>query len=103
MGESKINILNLFKRKPKKEPFHYHMQDYQHWGNSIRWTDWPKMKVHGHLSRLPEVGDTLSCDFKSGETHQFKFTSIEYCNDPRDMFFASVKPIKTRAEKASCK
>lgn len=69
------------------------MEDHRGWGNSIAWTDWPKMKVHGHLYRKPEVGDILVCKFTSGAVHEFQFTDVEYCGNPRDMFFADVKHI----------
>lgn len=71
-----------------------HMQDHQGWGNAIHWSDWPKLNVHGHLAKLPEVGDFLTCDFQSGARHKFKFTEVKPCLDPRDMFFGTVEYVE---------
>jgi hypothetical protein len=101
-------LKNLFVKKPKKEAFNYHMQNHQSWGNAIYFSDWDKnraggfldqniIRVHGHLFRIPEVGDTLTCDChnridKSRKiTMKFEFIKVDRCNDPKDMFFAKVK------------
>lgn len=78
----------------KDEPHTYHMQNHQGWGNRISWTKWPSLKLNGHLGRIPNVGDMLTCDFKSGAKHQFKFISVDRCMDPSDMFFAEVEHVK---------
>lgn len=82
---------NFLKNKKIPRGETYHMQDYQSWGNAINWTNWPELKINGHLTRRPTIGDILTCDFVSGAKHEFQFIQVEYVNDPTDMFFAEVK------------
>ena len=88
-----IKKLMAFFNKEKEIPRGktYNMSDYRGWGNSISWTDWPKLQVHGHLSSIPDIGDVLTCEFKSGNIGEFQFVKVDRCRDPQDMFFASVK------------
>ena len=49
--------------------------------------------VHGWITPLPKVGDTLVSDFKKSYI-KFKFVEVNPCEDPRDMFFAKVEPLE---------
>jgi hypothetical protein len=72
------------------------------WGNSIAWSDatefetnWNEnsvFRVHGWQSKIPKVGQTLLGEFNTTWT-KFEFVEVERCGDPRDMFFAKVKPV----------
>ncbi|MDC0644026.1 hypothetical protein OAP32_00450 [Crocinitomicaceae bacterium] len=70
-----------------------HMQDHTSWGDVIHWSNWPELKVHGHMRPRIKPGDILTCDFVSGDKLEFQFTSVDYCLDPRDQFFGKVKYI----------
>jgi hypothetical protein len=59
------------------------------WGNSIQWFSYPE-RVNGWKTPMPQVGDILTCEMKSGNTGVWIFTSVEPCGDPADMFFAHV-------------
>lgn len=85
-----FRIVKLFERDISRGVT-YHMQDHQCWGDSIQWSEWPKLKVHGHLYKRPVKGDILTCDFETGTRLEFQFVYVEHCSDPRDMFFANVK------------
>lgn len=75
------------------------------WGNSIRW--WPdgmqfvdRPLAHGEVYRVmgfkrsrPKVGDTLLDEFENSWV-LFKFVEVKLCDDPKDMFFANVTPIR---------
>jgi hypothetical protein len=61
------------------------------YGHSIQWTNWPDMCIHGWMNPRPLRGDVVICKFQSGKILEFQITSVEYCNDPNDMFFAYVK------------
>ena len=66
------------------------MWDHNGWGNSIKWFDWEKRKVYGHMQRRPKVGDELRAEMQSGQIHRFIFTSVKLETNPRDMFFGFV-------------
>ena len=74
------------------------------WGNAIVWSDtdqfnkeWeeeePKFKCYGFKRKIPSVGNTLKGEFASSWI-VFEFVEVERCDDPVDMFFGKVKPIK---------
>ena len=72
------------------------------WGSRIEWFDITEFtnidaretfRCHGWKSPRPNVGDTLLAEFESSWI-TFEFVSVHYCDDPADMFFASVRPIK---------
>lgn len=85
-------------RKDIPRGYTYVMSEHRGWGNSIVWTNWPELRVHGWLSRIPEVGDVLVADFKSGTKCEFQVTSVRTVGDPADMFFADVKFLKYLVE-----
>lgn len=73
------------------------------WGNAIDWTGSEQFvkqplhpdsryRVYGFKSVEPKVGQTLKAEFNNSWL-VFEFVAIEPANDPRDMFFATVKPI----------
>ena len=69
------------------------MWDHNGWGNSVRWFDWDKRHVYGHLQNRPKVGDELRCEMESGQIARFLFTSVELQTNPNDMFFAYLTDI----------
>jgi len=76
------------------------------WGDSIIWypsnqfTDEPKSHytVMGHKTPRPKVRDLLDCHFQRTGWNQFIFTDVTYCENPPDMFFATVGFIKYEHE-----
>lgn len=94
-------MFDKFKNFFKKDVYvgkQYIMKQHTSWGNSIVWTNWPDMQVHGWLHNIPLEGDTLVAEFQSGKVLEFTFTKVRPCNDPRDMFFADVKFLKILQE-----
>lgn len=94
----------LFNReKPVKEPKVFNISGT--WGNAIQWSNtaqfdkWSektKLDVHGWKTRKPKIGDLLEAEFTDSDTGEvnvlhFKFTNIDHCYDPPDMFFAKVQ------------
>lgn len=73
------------------------------WGNSIEWgwsnqwggeiTEDTRFSVHGWKQKKPVVGQTLKAEMTESWM-LFEFTEIRPCDNPRDMFFATVKPIR---------
>lgn len=72
------------------------------WGDRIEWSTADQFigmehkttfRCHGWKHRRPRAGDTLKAEFHNSWI-TFEFTDVEYCRDPSDMFFATVKPIK---------
>lgn len=73
------------------------------WGDAIDWTDPSQFDVTplspdaryrcvGWKRCIPKVGQTASAEFMKSRL-VFEFVEVEPCGDPRDMFFATVKPI----------
>lgn len=69
------------------------MWEHAGWGDSIYFIEEMK-KVAGHLRDKPNKGDLLYCKMQSGKIGSFKVTNVRYMPDPRDQFFADVKPLK---------
>jgi len=63
------------------------------WGNRIAWTNWNSRQVHGWVLPRPREGDLLHWDMESGRTAVFRFTEVEHCRDPQDMFFGTVEDV----------
>lgn len=63
------------------------------WGDRIEWRDFEKGGVTGWKQRIPEVGDWLLCEMKSGRTGLYRFAEVEPCGDPHDMFFAEMEAV----------
>lgn len=71
----------------------YRMWEHNQWGNSISWLDCDNYKITG-FSKQPdkiEVGDYILSEMQSGKIARFVVKSIDYKNDPIDMFFGSVE------------
>jgi len=77
------------------------------WGNHISWwtNDWSEIdfnkdtvEVYGHMPVRPKKGQTILGHFHRSDI-LFKIVSIEYKNDPPDMFFAKVKAIDQQMKK----
>ena len=73
------------------------------WGNAIFWSGheqfdkYPldsdsRFDCHGWKMIHPEVGQTLKAEFVRSWM-VFEFVEVNPCANPRDMFFAVVKPI----------
>lgn len=63
------------------------------WGDRISFSEWPSLRVNGHKTPKPVVGDVLTSAMESGKTLVFLFVSVEPCGDPPDMFFGTVEPV----------
>lgn len=73
------------------------------WGCHVSWlevkefesdiTEESLFSVYGHHPNRPSVGQTLLGDFEKSKI-KFEFIKVKLVNDPNDMFFAKVKPIK---------
>jgi len=79
------------------------------WGDAIQWSDVKQFNerplakdqlydVIGWKSRRPKVGQTLLAEFENSWM-LFEFAEVKYIQDPHDMFFAKVKPIKQEIKK----
>ncbi len=86
-------IKKFFNRTPKTTGRIINIWEHFGWGNSMYFLDWQKRKVSGHLYDSPSKGDILRAEMNSGKIAEFVFTEVEYCKDPRDMFFGTVKDI----------
>lgn len=73
-----------------------------HWGDRLEWTeepDWENLTeesvlhMAGWKTPHPKVGQTMKVEMQNSWM-LFEFIEIKPCKDPRDMFFAKVKPIK---------
>jgi hypothetical protein len=83
-----IDLNKIFNDHLNKDTYIYNIGG--GWGDAIRFTDESYKEVVGWKSRRPKAGDVLLVPMQSGKTGRFKFTSIEYCRDPKDMFFAEI-------------
>jgi len=80
-----------FKKLKRGKPIMYEM--FGGWGNRIEWLDFAKREVQGWKQTRPKVGDLIRTPMKSGNDGVFCFTSVEYLDDPRDMFFGQLEAI----------
>lgn len=66
------------------------------WGNAVQWSDYNELRVVGWLDDLPVENDEIQFKmrrkFDKNVVTRFIVTDVERCGDPRDMFFATVKP-----------
>ena len=81
--------MNIFKK-----PYYYLEWNHNNWGDRLE-GDWDgdKVRFSGHLWRRPNKGDRVIFKMKSGKLGEVKITNVEYCQDPKDMFFADGKAI----------
>jgi hypothetical protein len=89
-----MNLFSFFKRKPKRVPVTHNFGKIG-WGhhmetmNSLN-AERTLLKVYGH-TRLPLMqGDTAIMSMKEGDV-PWLIEEIRWCDDPRDMFFATIK------------
>lgn len=86
-------------RKPKMTGKVWVKEEHDVWGNRISFTDFDTRRVSGHTTPLPNEGDELRCTMKSGKIFRFALVNVEYCNDPKDMWFADAYDIGYVGEK----
>lgn len=67
--------------------------EHQGWGNCINFTTDECTEIEGWLTPRPNNGDELQVKMKSGKIGRYEIIDIDYMSDPRDMFFANLKPI----------
>jgi hypothetical protein len=74
------------------------------WGNAIDWTNEEQFvatplhpdaryRCYGFKWKKPEKGQTLLAEFNNSWM-VFEFVDVTPSGDPKDMFFATVKPIQ---------
>ena len=71
----------------------YRMWEHNQWGNSISWFDFDNYRITG-FSKQPDkigVGDYILSEMQSGKIARFIVKSIEYKDDPTDMFFGGLE------------
>lgn len=74
------------------------IKEWEHngWGNSVHWSDYKQLRVVGWLQRKPIEGDEIQFRMWTQDNKKvitrFIVTEVEHAGDPRDMFFATVKP-----------
>lgn len=75
------------------------------WGDAINWQSTPlpleegkTWRVVGWKTPRPSKGDLLEAKMQSGQTLIFEFVEVDYPDDPVDMFFADVKPLRYKDE-----
>ena len=71
----------------------YNMWEHIGWGNRISWSYWEHRKINGHLPYKLKPGDEIRSRMQSGKIARFRVTEVEYCGDPKDMFFATVEDV----------
>lgn len=88
---------NPFKKTVKLSGRVIKAWEHNGWGNSVDWSSYENLRVVGWLSNTPEVNDEIqfkmlrAADKKEVVT-RYIITDVDYCRDPQDMFFATVKP-----------
>lgn len=73
-------------RKGKKIAKIYLRWKHSCWGNAIT-IEWEKQSGHGFLFDKPDEGDLLFIRLQKGGIAVMSFTELDYCDDPKDMFF----------------
>ena len=92
-------IKKIFKYGTKKEVKIWNMWEYNTWGYAINWFNYDAKRITGHLPddlmgfKTIKVGDELRAKMQSGKVARFKITKVKRCQDPPDMFFATVNYI----------
>ncbi len=83
-------------KKLNPNQFRYKLWDHKTWGNNIiiREIHEKYFSVVGWLPRRPKHGDELIYDVERGKIALGCFINIEYQDNPKDMFFADVVPLK---------
>jgi hypothetical protein len=91
----KKRLLNKMNRI-NPNPAEYKKWEHHTWGNSIEICRINKntFSIRGWLQNKPENGDKLIYETESGKYAVGYIVDVEYCGDPRDMFFANVIPFE---------
>jgi hypothetical protein len=88
-------IINFFKSKFEIKPTGrvFEMPG-EYWGVQIFFYDFERRLIYGYTDKkILTIGDELRAKMKSGMIARFLITDMEYCEDPPDMFFATVKDV----------
>jgi len=91
-----MTIWRWRKPKPWTPERVWDMAARQGWGNRISWSGrdgFERRQIDGHTTPRPRVGDEIRGPMASGRTARWRITEIEYCLDPRDMWFATVEDV----------
>ncbi len=85
-------------RRINPNPYVYRKWEHKRWGDSIEinklYDNRSSFRIVGWLKRLPKTGDKLLYNTESGRIASGYIVNVEYCRDPRDMFFADVIPFE---------
>jgi len=68
----------------------YNMNDYNQYGDTIKWFNFELGKIHGWKEGL-KINDKILSNMQSGNVAKFKIISINYMSNPSDQFFANVE------------
>lgn len=77
-------------KHPKKT---WKIWKHNRWGDSIDFNDWQRRGLTGHTTPLPKKGDIFHSKMRSGKVMAFELVKVEYCGDPSDMWFGTVKDV----------
>lgn len=83
-------------------PKEYRQWKHRCWGDKIditRLNPNGTFRIVGWLPQRPKHGDKLIYDAKSGHKAVGYIVNVEYCRNPRDMFFADVIPFEYYQQK----
>ena len=69
------------------------MEDHKGWGDRVGWFDFDSRRIEGHMSNTPSVGDHIIAKMQSGKNGVFEIIKVDWCFEPQDQFFATVKDI----------
>lgn len=89
---------NRFEQQMKRlnpNQFRYKLWEHRTWGDNIeiRKVHEKYFSVVGWLQRLPKLGDELIYETPEGQIALGCFINVEYCGNPKDMFFADIVPL----------
>lgn len=79
------------------------MWEHTGWGDAMRWADYDRREITGHLTPKPKTGDVVLAKMQSGRVAQFIVKQVEHCDGVPDQFFAKVSDgqYETEANRAS--
>lgn len=76
-----------------EEPKVLNLWEHSGWGDSVYFSSFEERRIAGHLQERLKLGDEIRSKMDSGKVGRFEIIDIEYCRDPRDQFFATVKDL----------
>lgn len=77
----------------KGEPRILNIWEHCSWGNKVYFSSFEDRRISGHLQDRLKLGDEVRSQMSSGRVGRFEVIEIEYCRDPTDQFFATVKDL----------